>query len=172
VWHRAPSGSWTFYQDVEPNQSCPRYFGADIQTNVVCPIQVEWTGTSLLQVSANGTLRWEIEIESTLATRSVNFAAALLPESSWRNERMLRAMARLAQPLLRTGNIRFSGRTPNDQTFIANPRKIWAVRSSRAVVDGTELGPAGPLTVQARLADFVIPQRGIFAIVHSFISGA
>ena len=58
VWHRVPSGSWTFYQDVEPNQSCPRYFGADIQNNVVCPIQVEWTGPSSLHVSANGTLRW------------------------------------------------------------------------------------------------------------------
>jgi hypothetical protein len=171
VWHRTPSGSWTFYQDVPPNQSCPRYFGADIQQNIVCPIQVDWTGPCALRVSANGTLRWEVQIESTLATRSINFAAALLPDSSWRNEHMLRAMARLAQPLLRTGNIRFSGRTPNGQTFIANPRRIWSVRSSHAVVDGTDLGPAGPLAVQARLADFVIPQRGMFAITHAFISG-
>ncbi|HZA24439.1 MAG TPA: hypothetical protein VFA32_17870, partial [Dehalococcoidia bacterium] len=27
VWHRNPEGRWNIYQNVPPEQACPRYFG-------------------------------------------------------------------------------------------------------------------------------------------------
>lgn len=38
------------------------------------------------------------------------------------------------------------------------------VTASRAVVEGANLGPPGPLAEQARMADFYFPQRGILAV--------
>jgi len=37
VWHRDPKGRWTFHQNVPPEQSCPRYFGAAITENTTEP---------------------------------------------------------------------------------------------------------------------------------------
>jgi hypothetical protein len=133
---------------------------------------VEWPGPNSLRVSAGEVLRWEIDVESTLATRSLNLASSLMPESWWHKERVLAAIARVAQEMLQTGPVRFSGRTPNAQKFVANPRRIWSVRQSRATVAGIDLGLMGPLPVQAHLGDFLIPQRGLFAIAHSFLRDA
>ena len=41
---------------------------------------------------------------------------------------------------------------------------------SHAVVEGEDLGPIGALREQAHMADFYIPQRGIFAMGRVFIS--
>ena len=35
VWHRSPAGNWTFYSTVPPEQGCSRYFGGQVQRNVV-----------------------------------------------------------------------------------------------------------------------------------------
>ena len=42
VWHRDPKGRWTFHQNVPPEQSCPRYFGAAISENTIEAIRIEW----------------------------------------------------------------------------------------------------------------------------------
>jgi hypothetical protein len=42
VWHRDPKGRWTFHQNVPPEQSCPRYFGAAIAENTTEPIRIDW----------------------------------------------------------------------------------------------------------------------------------
>jgi len=44
------------------------------------------------------------------------------------------------------------------------------VHDSSAVVEGVDLGHAGPLSEQARLADFYFPQRGIFAVGSVFVT--
>jgi hypothetical protein len=62
-----------------------------------------------------------------------------------------------------------AGKTPNGQEFIANPQRFWLIDSSRAVIDGTDLGPVGPLDLQANLNDFLIPQRGMFAVARAFM---
>ena len=30
VWHRRPDGAWTMWSDVDPSQSCQRYWGNDL----------------------------------------------------------------------------------------------------------------------------------------------
>lgn len=51
---------------------------------------------------------------------------------------------------------------------MANPRLMWFIPKSTVVVRGEDLGSVGPVPEQARLGDFWIPQRGIFAIGGAF----
>jgi hypothetical protein len=66
--------------------------------------------------------------------------------------------------------VQLTGTTSNGQHFDANPLRIWYVTMSRAVVEGGDLGPIGPLAEQAHMADFYFPQRGVFAVGRVFIS--
>src|SRR5262249_18742907 len=40
VWHRDPSGRWTFYSTVAPDLSCARYFGGQVERNGVASIDI------------------------------------------------------------------------------------------------------------------------------------
>ena len=44
VWHRDPSGRWTFFQDVPSVQGCARYFGAAVAEVVAATIEIAWDG--------------------------------------------------------------------------------------------------------------------------------
>jgi hypothetical protein len=85
-----------------------------------------------------------------------------MPAWAWRNRAVLGAMGRMAGLMLSAGRMRLTGDMPNGQEFHAAPRRIWAIHSSRAVLNGTDLGPVGPLAEQDHLGDFWLPQRGIF----------
>ncbi len=174
VWHRDPDGRWTFFQDVQPEQSCPRYFGQAISENSVGPIRVAWHGPYDVRVSVDCSkeIVWELTLASTAVTRSLNAAASLLPEAWWSKRTVLSIMGKTARVFLGAGKLNLAGRTPNGQTFMANPRLIWAVASSRAAIGGQDLGVPGPLPQQSRLGDFWIPQRGIFAIASAVLQGA
>jgi hypothetical protein len=171
VWHRDPGGHWTFYSTTAPEQSCSRYFGSEIEENVHAQIRIEWDGPRTFRVIADCSRRlsWEVTLTQTAASRLMNAAARLAPDSWWRKRFLLRVMSFSARFVLGTGKMNLAGRTPNGQEFIANPQRIWLVKSSRAVVDGVDAGPAGPLPEQARLNDFLIPERGIFAVARAFL---
>jgi hypothetical protein len=79
-------------------------------------------------------------------------------------------MGAVAGRLLGVGTVALTGATSNGHLFQANPLRIWSVRETHAVVDGVDLGPAAPLAEQAHLADFFIPQRGVFAIGRVFMT--
>ena len=70
---------------------------------------------------------------------------------------------------LGTGRINLSGYTPNGHEFVANPRQLWLVHCSRAIMRGVDFGTLGPLVEQAYLRDFLIPQKGVFAVVRAFV---
>jgi len=99
----------------------------------------------------------------------LNSVARLVPDSWWQKRFMLRVTALAARFLLGAGKMNLAGRTPNGQEFIANPQQVWLVKSSRAVVNGADIGPIGPLSKQARLNEFLTPHRGIFAIARAFL---
>lgn len=169
VWHRNPDGYWTFYSTVAPEQGCSRYFGREVEKNVVMPIQIEWRGPAQFLVVAGSTITWEVTLAESTASRAMNVAARLLPESVWRKPSVLRAMGAAARLAFSTGRINLTGRTPNGHEFVANPRQVWPVNGSRAIISGVDAGAPGPLAKQARLRDFLIPQRGMFAVVHAFL---
>jgi hypothetical protein len=171
IWHRDPDGKWTFYSTVAPEQSCSRYFGSQVEENIHARIGIEWSSPDTFRVVAECSrpLTWEITVTATAASRLMNLAANLVPDSWWQKQFMLRIMGHAARLFLGTGKMNLAGRTPNGQEFIANPQQVWLVKWSRATVEGVDLGPLGPLSTQARLNEFLIPQRGIFAVARSFL---
>jgi hypothetical protein len=169
VWHRTPAGNWTFYSTVPPELGCARYFGGEIQRNIVGPIEIVWPDPSRFRVLIGDTLQWEVKLSQSLLSRLLNTVGRFVPEAWWQSRATLKMMGNAARVLLGTGKMNLAGKTPNGQEFIANPRRFWLIDSSRAVIEGTDLGPIGPLDLQARLNDFLIPQRGMFAVARAFM---
>ena len=171
VWHRSPQGDWTFYSDVPAMQSCPRYFGAEATRVVRTPIELSWAGDNTLSAQIGGDVRldWEMTLAATVRTRLLNATGGVLPDPLWRQRWVLALMGRMASLMLGAGRIQLHGHTPNAQWFLANPRLIWTVATARASLGELDLGPTGPLERQARLADFWLPQRGLFAVARAFL---
>src|SRR5580704_18547274 len=70
IWHRDPSGRWTFYESVSCEIACTRYFGADVERVQVGPIEVEWESPSRLHVrTVERAVDWSVTIGSTAVTR-------------------------------------------------------------------------------------------------------
>lgn len=77
-------------------------------------------------------------------------------------------MGNAAGTLLGAGRVGLIGKVPNGQYFIAHPNLLWKIVHSHAQFGGEDFGVPGPLRKQARLGDFWIPQKGIFAIGQSY----
>ncbi|WP_431240176.1 hypothetical protein ACQ86B_12000 [Mycolicibacterium aichiense] len=165
VWHRDSDGRWTFYATTPAEQSCSRYFSSATTVPAVqCDITMSWADPWSLHIAIPGRLRWTVCMSSTPLTRAVSRLGRAMPDRAWASMPVLEAMGRIAGPLLRTGGLRLAGSAPNGQEFRVAPRQIWAVRRSRAVLDGLSLGAVAPLPTQSRLADFRLPQRGLCVI--------
>lgn len=172
IWHRDPAGRWTFYESLGSDRACTRYFGAGVDTARVEPITLRWTGEDCLHVRTldSAAVDWSVELASTPLTRAFSFVGSRLPARAWRSKPLLSALGSIAGGALRAGTVKLHGATANRQWFEANPLHIWSVTNSRAVINGVDLGPIGPVSPQAHLADFYIPQRGLFALGRVFVS--
>jgi hypothetical protein len=164
AWHRRPDGTWRFYADVSPRLACTRYLGSAATEASETQVRISWSDPFRFEVHVPGILEWSVVVRATAATRLLNAVAGRMPGPAWHNGAFLDAMGMLAGPMLRAGRIGMRGTLPNRQRFVANPRRVWMIDESRAVVGGEDLGPLGPVHPQARLGDFWIPQRGLFAI--------
>ncbi len=164
IWHRDPAGRWTFYSTIAPDCSCARYYGARIDRNVVAPIDLEWTTPWTLHARVERTLTWHVTLHSSSMSRLFNAVTLRLPARAWHVPAVLRSVGLAADVAFGTGHIQRTGRTPNGHRFILHPRQLWLIDASAAHVAGSELGPPGPLGVQATLEDMRLPQRGLFAV--------
>jgi hypothetical protein len=169
VWHRDPRGVWTFYSTIDPDLGCSRYFGREIMHNVVAPIGIEWTGPEQFTVNVGSALQWEVRLAESFPTRLMNATASLMPDAWWQKDSILKAMGVAARFGLGAGKMNLAGKTPNGHAFIANPQRVWLIDSSRAVLNGLDLGPLGALDRQAHLNDLFIPQRGLFAVARAYL---
>ena len=133
------------------------------------PIHIEWLGPAQFVVAAGSALTGEVTLAESGVSRAMNMAARLLPESWWRKLSVLGVMGAASRFVLGMGRINLTGRTPNGHQFIANPRQLWFVKSSRVIISGVDIGAPAPLLEQARLRDLQIPQKGIFAAVRAFL---
>jgi hypothetical protein len=171
IWHRDPGGSWTFYESVDPQVACSRYFGADVRRHRLVPISLDWQAGGRFRVrTEDGAVDWTVDLASTAVTRIMSVIGSALPPGAWRSRPVLEVMGLVAGRALGVGKVRLTGATSNGQRFDANPVSIWRVVDSHAVVEGEELGPPGPLAEQAHMADFCFPQRGIFAVGRVFVT--
>lgn len=172
IWHRDPSGAWTFRQDQPPEVACPRYFGAALEDARQADIELEWTGPSTLRlVVLAERFEWTTTFRPSPLTAVLNGLGSILPDRMWRADRFLSLLGPVAGAALRAGKVCLAGDVPNGQSFQANPLKVWLVSDATASLAGVDFGPPGPLAEQARLGDFLIPQRGIFAIGRAFFVG-
>ena len=167
VWHRDPSGRWTFYSTVAPDLSCARYFGGQVERNIVASIDIAWADSMRFRVVVGDVIDWHVALGSSVATRLLNIAAGAMPEPAWQSPLVLRVMGGMAKATLGTGRMNFTGHTPNGHRYVANPRQLWLIESSHALVNGVSVGPASPLADQAAVGDLLLPQRGLFVVART-----
>jgi hypothetical protein len=170
LWHRDPKGRWVFLQDVPPQFACPRYFGSAVSQALVRKINIAWQGPNdfLVTVTGDYEINWQVFLGETFSTRMINFLGGLIPDFLWRRNSFLRVLGDLGG-FLEAGKVSLTGRVPNGQWFISNPRYSWVVTDTMAVVRGEDLGEMGPLPEQARLGDLWLPQQGRFFIGQAFL---
>jgi len=175
VWHRNPAGQWAVYADAPPEVSCARYIGSALTATYLSQINLSWSGPVSLTVEVPGVLRWQFEISASFATRAMSGMGAMLPASACHSSWLLRPMGMIAGPFLSVGKVKLLGLTPNGQSFGAIPRRVWRIERSSAELHGADLGEPKPLPQQERLADLLMPQRGIFyaenALAYSALNG-
>jgi hypothetical protein len=165
VWHRTPSGRWTFWSDVPPESSCCRFFGRAVDYVAVAPIRIHWSGPRNFRVIVgDGILDWSVALRASPATVLMTALSAALPERAWQSPAALRAMGRIASPLFDLGRVTLAGQAPNGQQFRAAPRLVWLISQSEATLAGVPFGSPRPLEEQTWLGAFAIPQRGLFVI--------
>lgn len=167
VWLMNPAGAWTIYTNVEPEHSCPRYFGKALEATSVHSIVLHWHDDMNFTVRIKDEtvdLDWGLHLGATVMTRVMSAASHSLPEALWRSPLVLGMMGAIAGPSLHAGRVGLRGRVPNNHQFRANPKHMWFVKRSSALLNSEDLGTISPLPVQTRLGDFWIPQRGIFMI--------
>jgi hypothetical protein len=169
IWHREPAGVWHFYESAQPEFACSRWFGHGVQESTVVDIDVDWDGPHTLHVTSPGLVDWTLELDSSPMTRVMSSIGGLLPLPAWRSPAMLKAMGGVASSTLGVGKVSMTGLTANGLPFDANPQRIWRVVDASATIRGEDAGPPAPLPEQARLGDFWIPQRGIFAMGRVFV---
>jgi hypothetical protein len=165
IWHRDPAGNWVFWQDQPAELGCARYFSAAITETRHVGIDLDWTAPDTIRLAVPELdFAWTATLRATRVTRALSAMATALPERWWSAARVLAVMGPAAGMALRAGRVGLTGRAPNGQRFVANPRRMWLVAESIASIGGVDFGPIGALDRQAALGDFAIPQRGVFAI--------
>ena len=169
IWHRDPDGHWHFYESAQPQFACSRWFGHGVKESTVVDIEVSWDAPNVLRVSAPDLVDWTLTLDSSPMTRVMNAVGAAMPLRAWRSPTMLRTMGAVASSTLGVGKVGMTGLTANGMPFDANPLRIWRVVDATATINGQDAGTPAPLPEQARLGDFWIPQRGIFAMGRVFV---
>jgi hypothetical protein len=165
VWHRAPDGAWTFHTDASCDQGCTRHFAPALARVAVHPIRVEWEGPWRLAIVVDGgrEIAWSVALARTWRTRLLTATAARLPEAWWDSRPGLRAIGGAARVVLGAGRLRLSGRLPSGACYRSNPRRVWLVSASRAVIGGVDAGAMTRLGAQPGLGDFLIPRAPLLA---------
>jgi hypothetical protein len=168
VWHRSPLGIWTFFSTIRlPRQRRSRHCSSgEIMQDVVTPIEIDWSGPKQFSIRiGERDLRWNVKLAESAASRLVNAVSGWIPDSWRTSQRAARAIGSLSQCVLGTGPMSAASRE-----VLTNPGRVWLVAASTARVKGKDIGEPGALEKQARLHEFLIPQRGLFAITKAYLA--
>jgi hypothetical protein len=173
IWHRDPAGTWAFWQDQPAELGCARYFSAAIAETRRVGIDLDWPAPDTVRLAVPELdFAWSTRLRASPVTRALSAMASVLPERWWSAVHVLAVMGPAAGAALRAGRVGLAGEAPNGQHFVANPLRMWLVADTTASLGGVDFGPMGALDRQAALGEFLIPQRGVFAVGRaSFTDG-
>lgn len=165
LWHRDPRGSWSIHVDgARLDTACPRYYGAACVRTGRARIEVTWTGPASLRVRMDSPpLDWSLTASSTPLLGILNGIGAVLPLASWRSRPLVRARERAARAL-GMGRLQMTGVMPSGHTGTLMPQRMYFVDTSRATLDGTDLGRPVRLRENPRIGDVPLPARGVLAV--------
>ena len=165
VWHRPPSGGSSIHVDgARLDTACPRYYGTACNQTGFAKIAVTWTGPSTLRVTMDTpSLDWTLTASSTTLLDLINAISATLPIATWKPRYMVRARELMGEAL-GMGHMQLSGMMPSGHAGILMPKRMYFIESSRAVLDGVDLGRPTHLLVNPSIGGVRLPARGVLAI--------
>lgn len=151
VWHRTPEGDWSMYSDKPSlNTTCPRWWGPALRHAELTRIEVTWTGPNQLRVEMERPrLVWTMSMTAPALLRALNLVSAALPLWTWKPSPLLRIPEWMAKRFLGMGDLRFSFITPSRQNAVIMPERIYLIESSRATLEGADLGQPYPTCVES-----------------------
>ena len=164
LWHRPPGGGWSIHVDgPRLDTACPRYYGPACSYTGFAKIAVTWTGPSTLRVTMDTpSLDWSLTASSTTLLNLLNAISATLPIATWKPRAMIRARE-LMGAALGMGHMPLSAMMPSGQAGMLMPKRMYFIESSRAVLDGLDLGRPAHLPYNPSIGDVRLPARGVLA---------
>lgn len=172
LWHRDPGGCWTMVVDIDPELSCPRYFGSAMDRIMVKDIDLAWDGPTRLSLEIPELgLEWGLRLSTDAVTRALNWVGSILPAKAWNVPSVRSVISGFGGRGLGVGHLTLSGKVPEGQRFFVVPKALFRIEATVAVVGGEDLGPMGPLSEQVRLGDFWIPNKGLFTLGEAGFEG-
>jgi len=166
VWHRTPEGDWSIYNDGPSlKTTCPRWWGPALRHAELTRIQSTWSGPNELRVEMEAPrLVWTMSMTAPLPLRVLNAVSAALPLWTWKPAPLLRVREWIAKRLLGMGDLRFSFVTPTRQEAVIMPEQVFFIGSSRATLEGRDLGHPVRLSRNPTIGDVPLPTRPAFVI--------
>ena len=116
VWHRDAHGRWTFFTDVNPRRSCPRFFGGALDEVMVAEIEFSWDGPLELSLRIpEARFHWGVRLSSDLWTQSLSALGRVVRGALWRSESVLSVVGVAIERQLGLGHLALTGSSPNRQ---------------------------------------------------------
>ncbi len=107
-------------------------------------------------------LEWTLTATSTRLLNLLNTISAPLPLATWRPRSLIRVREHLASTLGMC-QLRLTGTMPSGHTGTLMPQRMYYIDTSRATLDGADLGhPARP-QANPTIGEVTLPARGVLA---------
>ncbi len=177
IWHRSADGIWRMYFDApRPDLACPRYFSDALFDTEQASIELDWQDGRTLEARASRRhlvdLRWRVTLGSSARTSLLNAASGLMPPRLTVAPSAANAMARVADVVLGMGGFAATGRSPNGQRFLLQPKWMAPIRSSSARLNTRDIGALVTPKRAAAIGEFVVPRRPLFAVGWAYFDPA
>ena len=171
VWIRSPEGEWRMVNDGPLLEAtCPRYWEPAVTNATLGEINLTWESQAELTVQMDQPrFVWRMHMVCPPFLRIMNALHGSLPLWTWKFDPLVGIREWMASGLLGMGDIQFSFRTPGGQQSLILPGEIYFIRSSRAVLEGEDLGRPVHLPHNPHIGGVRLPARPVFASGQSFV---
>lgn len=170
IWHRTPQGDWSIFVDgPRHDTACPRYFGAAASLVQSAHISLVWTGPADLRIELDSPrLVWEISMAEPAILKAMNAANPRIPEGVRRARTVLRVMEKMADKVIRLGQVTLAGVTPNGHFSMLLPERMYYLAPSHARFDGEDFGKPAHGGQNPAIGTMKLPARQIFAVGRAY----